>query len=123
MGGGSKTTQTTNQRFNNQSELSQQQDQSLAQFMQQTLGQLTQSAQNGQTANQNQQQSTTGPGQVAQPTLGGIRGGANTALGNVGPNAAETQAINQITANSQNLPDFGLGATTIANKFMGGDPS
>src|SRR5512139_3477696 len=117
----SNTNSTTN--TNMESNLSQNQNQSLAQYMQQSLDQLTQNTQNGTSANQNLQQSTTGPWSVAQPTLTGVLGGANTALGNVGPNATETGAINQITANSQNLPDFGLGATTIANKFMGGDPS
>src|SRR5512139_22392 len=116
-----KTNSTTN--YNNTSNLSQSQDSSLAQYLQQTMDKLTQSTQNGQTATQNQQQSTTGPWQVAQPTLTGILGGANTALGNINPTGAETGAINQITANSQNLPNFGAGATNLANSFMGGDPS
>src|SRR5512139_3353407 len=111
----SNTNSTTNTDMT--SNLSQQQNQSLAQYMQQSLDQLTQNTQNGTSANQNVQQSTTGPWAVAQPTLTGVLGGANTALGNVAPNAAETGALNQITANSQNLPDFGSGATTIASNF------
>src|SRR5512139_1119755 len=120
-----KSTSNTNSTTNTDlaSNLSQQQDQSLAQYMQQSLNQLTQNTQSGTSANQNQQQSTTGPWSVAQPTLTGILGGANTALGNVGPTAAETGAINQITANSQGMQNFGAGATNLANSFMGGDPS
>src|SRR5512139_2221030 len=123
MGGKSSSNTNSTTNFNNSSNLSQQQDQSIAQYMQQTLDQLTQSAQNTQNQQQNQQQSVTGPWAVAQPTLTGVLGGANTALGNVSPNSTETGAINQLTANSQNLPNFGAGATNLANSFMGGDPS
>jgi hypothetical protein len=57
------------------------------------------------------------------PTLNNLIGDINGLSGNYQPNATETSALNQITQNAQNLPNYGAAAGNVAGNFLTGDPS
>lgn len=67
--------------------------------------------------------SNTQPWAPAIPVLRDILSGVQGQAGNYQPNALEQGAIDQLTQNSQNLPNFAPQATNLANSYMGGDPT
>lgn len=76
----------------------------------------------GQTSSQSQQ-STTNPWAPAQPALQGILSGIQGQLGNYQPNGLETGAIQQLTQNAQNAPNYGDQANGVVSGMFGGDPT
>lgn len=63
------------------------------------------------------------PWQPAQPALEGILAGINAGIPSYSPTPIENQALSQLTTNAQNAPNFGGQAATLANNYLGGDPT
>src|SRR5262249_24464185 len=69
-----------------------------------------------------QQSSTTNPWEPTQGLLKDILSGIQGQVGNYRPTSAETAAIGQLKANAQNLPNYALQATSLANDYLTGGP-
>ncbi len=82
------------------------------------------SSQKQETTQQQQQQnsSSTAPWQPTQGLLGGIINQLSPQIGNAGPNAAETGALNTLQANAAGAGNYGPQATALSNDLMSGGP-
>jgi hypothetical protein len=67
-----------------------------------------------------QQSSRTEPWAPAQPALGGILGALGSKLGELGPSAAENQALGMMTANAQTAGQFAPQIASVAAQLLGG---
>lgn len=67
-----------------------------------------------------QQSSKTSPWEPTQGILKDILGGVSGQFGNYAPNAAETGAINTLSRNAQNAPNYAPQAMQLSKDLMGG---
>ena len=77
----------------------------------------------GTSQTQQSQSSQTQPWAPAQPMLQNLLGGLSQQFGNYQPTQNENSALNQITANAQNMPNYGAQANAMAGSYLGGDPT
>lgn len=68
-------------------------------------------------------QGGTAPWYPAQAPLQQILGNISGQIGNYQPNSLETGAINQLTSNAQNQPNYGPQVNNLASSYLGGDPT
>jgi len=55
--------------------------------------------------------------------LQNLLGALGNQFGNYQPTQNENSALNQITANAQNMPNYGAQANAMAGSYLGGDPT
>lgn len=77
----------------------------------------------GTSKSEQSQSSQTSPWAPAQPALQSILNGIQGQMGNYQPNGAETSALNTLSQNAANQPNFGGEVSQLASSYLGGDPT